>query len=153
MKKLYTSTILAFCLFAGLSSITHAEPAKETPATQAELTAVKEWRLSQLGDQAAVKDTSVTLVFAEEGQVSGSGGVNRFGGKCELKADGQVTIQNIFSTRMAALDEDVMKQETQYFQLLGKAKRALLSDGKLVIESTDKDDKPIKLVFVAVKKE
>lgn len=153
MKKLYTRTILAFCLFAGLSSVTHAEPVKETPATQAELTVVKEWRLSQLGDQAAVKDTSVTLVFAEEGQVSGSGGVNRFGGKCELKADGQITIQNIFSTRMAALDEDVMKQETQYFQLLGKAKRALLSDGKLVIESTDKDDKPIKLVFVAVKKE
>jgi heat shock protein HslJ len=54
---------------------------------------------------------------------------------------------------MAALDEDVMKQETQYFQLLGKAKRALLSEGKLVIECTDKDDKPIKLVFVAVKKD
>jgi heat shock protein HslJ len=153
MKKLYTRTILAFCLFAGLSSITHAEPAKETPATQAELTAVKEWRLSQLGDQAAVKDTSVTLVFAEEGQVTGSGGVNRFGGKCELKADGQITIQNIFATEKAALDENVMKQESQFFQLLAMSKRALLSEGNLVIECADKDEKPIKLVFVAVKKD
>lgn len=153
MKNLHSSLILAFFILAGLSSVTHAEPAKETPATQAELTAVKEWRLSQLGDQAAVKETSVTLVFAEEGQVSGSGGVNRFGGKCELKADGQITMQNIFATQMAALDENVMKQETRYFQLLGKAKRALLSKGNLVLECMDNDDKPVKLVFVAVKKD
>jgi heat shock protein HslJ len=149
MKKLYTRTILAFCLFAGLSSITHAEPAKETPATQADLTAVKEWQLSQLGDQAVAADAGVTLVFGEEGKLSGSGGVNRFGGKYELKADGQVTIQNIFSTRMAALDKDVMNRETQFFQLLGKAKRAVLSEGKLVIEC--EGEKTIKLVFVTVK--
>jgi heat shock protein HslJ len=153
MKNLYARTIIAFCLFASLSSITHAEPVKETPATQAELAAVKEWRLSQIGDQAAAKDTSVTLVFGKDDQVSGSGGVNRFGGKCELKADGQITIQNIFATRMAALDENTMKQETQYFQLLAKAKRALLSNGNLVLECTDKDDKPIKLVFVNATKE
>lgn len=151
MKKLYTRSILAFCLFACLSSITHAEPAKETPATQAELSAAKEWQLTQLGDQAVAADAGVTVVFAEEGKLSGSGGVNRFGGKYELKADGQITIQNIFSTRMAALDEDVMNRETQFFQLLGKSKRAVLSEGNLVIECTDKDDKPIKLVFVAVK--
>ncbi len=153
MKQLYTRSILAFCIFAGLSSITHAEPAKETPAVQADLTAVKEWRLSQLGDKAVAADAGVTLILGEKGEVSGSGGVNHYGGKFELKADGQITIQNIFSTRKAALDEDLMKQETQFFQLLGKAKRALLSDGKLVIESTDKDDKQIKLVFVAVKKD
>ncbi len=153
MKQLYTRSILAFCIFAGLSSITHAEPAKETPATQAELIAVKEWRLSQLGDQAVAADAGVTLILGEKGEVSGSGGVNRYGGQYELKADGQITIQNIFSTKMAALDEDAMKQEGQFFQLLGKAKRAILSDGKLVIECADKDDKPIKLVFVAVKKE
>lgn len=153
MKHLYTRSILAFCIFTGLSSMTHAEPAKETPAVLADLTAAKEWRLSQLGDQAVAAATGVTLVFGEEGKLSGSGGVNRFGGECELKADGQITIKNIFSTQMAALDEDLMKQESQFFKLLGKSKRALLSDGKLVIECTDKDDKPIKLVFVAVKKE
>lgn len=149
MKKLYNLTILAFCLFVGLSCITHAEPAKEAPATQADLTAVKEWRLTQLGAQAVAADAGVTLVFGEEGKLSGSGGVNRFGGKYELKADGQVTIQNIFSTRKAALDEDVMNRETQFFQLLGKAKRAVLSDGKLVIEC--EGEKPIKLVFAADK--
>jgi heat shock protein HslJ len=149
MKQLYTHAILVCCLFAGLSSITLAEPSKETPATQAELSAVKEWRLTQLGDQAVAADAGVTLVFGEEGKLSGSGGVNRFGGKYELKADGQVTIQNIFSTRMAAVDKDVMNRETQFFQLLGKAKRAVLSDGKLVIEC--EGEKPIKLVFAAVK--
>ena len=151
MKKLYTRSILAFCIFAGLSSITHAEPVKETPAAQADLIAAKEWRLTQLGDQAVAADAGVTLVFGEEGKLSGSGGVNRFGGKYELGADGQITIKNIFSTKMAALDEDVMKRESQFFQLLGKAKRAVLSDGKLVIEC--EGEKQINLVFVAGKKE
>ncbi|MES2981859.1 MAG: META domain-containing protein [Verrucomicrobiota bacterium] len=153
MKQLHTRFILAFCIFAGLSSITHAEPVKETPATQADLAAVKEWRLTQIGDEAIAADAGVTLVFTEDSKLSGSGGVNRFGGKCELKADGQITIQNIFSTQMAALDENVMKREGQYFQLLGKAKRALLINGNLILECTDKDNKPIKLVFVAVKKD
>ncbi len=153
MKKLYTRAILAFCIFAGLSSITHADPAKETPATQAELTAVKEWRLSQIGSQAALKDPSVTTVFSEEGKVSGSGGVNRYGGKYQFKVDGEITIQNIFSTKKGSSDENVMNQESQFFRLLGAAKRTLISDGNLVLECVDKDDKPIKLVFVAVKKE
>jgi len=153
MKKLYTRTILAFCLLAGLSSITHAEEVKETPAAVADLTAVKEWSLSHLGDEAVAEDAGKTLVFDDKGGISGSGGVNRYGGKYKLKADGQITIQNIFSTKMAALDQDVMKQETQYFQLLGKAKRALLSNENLAIECVDKDDKPIKLVFVPAKKE
>lgn len=153
MKKLHTRFILALCAFACLSSIIHAEPAKETPAAQADLTAVKEWRLSQIGDEAIVKDSGVTLVFGENGQLTGSGGVNRYGGKYELKADGQITIQNIFSTKMAALDEDLMKQENLFFQLIGKAKRALLSEGNLVIECADKDDKQIRLYFAAVKNE
>lgn len=153
MKHLFTRSILAFCIFAGLSSITHADEVKETPAAVADLTAEKGWTLSHLGDAAVVADAGITIVFNDNGQVSGSGGVNRYGGKYESKADGQVTIGNIFSTKMAALDDDVMKQEDQFFQLLGKAKRALLSEGNLVLECLDKDDKPIRLVFVAAHKE
>lgn len=153
MKNLHTPFLLACCLFAGLSSLTHADPVKETPATQADLTAVKEWRLTQIGDEAVAADAGVTLVFSADGKLSGSGGVNRFGGTYELKAEGQITIQNIFSTKMAALDEVVMNRENRFFQLLHTAKRAILSNGNLVIESTDKDDKVIKLEFVAVKKE
>lgn len=151
MKKIYTHSILAFCIFASLSSITHAEPVKETPAVLADLTAAKEWSLTKLGDKAVAEGAGVTLIIGVKDQVSGSGGVNRYGGQYELKADGQITIKNIFATQMAALDEDLMKQESQFFQLLGKAKRALLSDGKLVIEC--EGEKQIKLVFVAVKKE
>lgn len=71
-------SILALCLFAGLSYIKHAEPPRETPATQADLTAVTEWQLSQLGDQTCASDARVTLVFGKEGMLSGSGGVKRF---------------------------------------------------------------------------
>ena len=132
--------------------MTHAEPAKETPAVLADLTAAKEWRLSQLGDQAVAAATGVTLVFGEEGKLSGSGGVNRFGGVYESKADGQISIKNIFATEMAALDEDIMNLETRYFQLLAKAKSAQMSDGNLVIECEDKDGKSIKLLFAPLMK-
>jgi heat shock protein HslJ len=143
--------LTALFIFAGLSAVTHAEEVKETPATQADLTAVKEWRLSQVGDQAIIEGSSVTLVFGEKDEVSGSGGVNHYGGKYESKADGQITLQNIFSSQRAALDENLMNQESQFLRLLGNAKRALLSEGSLVLECDDKDDKKIRLVFVAVK--
>lgn len=153
MKNSYILSILACCIFAGLSSITHAEPVKETPVVLADLTTTKEWRLSQFADQAVAAGAGVTLIFGEEGKLSGSGGVNRYGGQFELKADGQITIQNIFSTKMASLDADVMKLENQFFQQLAKAKRAVLSDAKLVIECEDTDKKQVRLVFVAGKKE
>lgn len=153
MKQLYTRSILAFCLFAGLSSITHAEPVKETPAAVADLTAVKEWSLSHLGDEAVAEGAGITLLFNDKGEVSGSGGVNHYGGKYKSKADGQITIENIFSTQRAALDETRMNQEILFLGLLPTAKRALLSDGNLVLECVGKDDKQIKLVFVPAKKE
>lgn len=153
MKKIYTRTILAFCLFAGLSSTTLAGPPKGPPATQADLIAVKEWRLSHLGDKAVAADAGITLVFNDKGQMSGSGGVNSYGSEYEIKADGQMTVKNIFATEKAALDEDAMKQESQFFQLLGTAKRAILSAEFLVIECEDKDKKLIRLYFAAAKKE
>ncbi len=153
MKKLYIPAILACCIFAGLSTITQAEPVKAAPAVQADLIAVKEWKLTQIGDQVLGKKlTGVSILFAEEGKLSGSGGVNRFGGVYESKADGQISIKNIFATEMAALDEDIMNLETRYFQLLAKAKSAQMSDGNLVIECEDKDGKSIKLLFAPLMK-
>ncbi len=132
--------------------MTHAEEVKETPATQADLTAVKEWRLSHIGEQAVAEGAGVTLAFGDKDEASGSGGVNRFGGKYESKADGQITLKNIFSTRKAALDQNLMNQESQFLRLLENAKRAMLSEGNLVLECDDKDDKKIRLVFVAIQK-
>ena len=51
---------------------------------------------------------------------------------------------------MAALNEDVMNREYQFFQLLGKAKRALFSDAELAIEC--QGEKSIKLVFTPLMK-
>lgn len=153
MKKLYTRTILAFFLFAGLSATTHAGPPKGPPATQADLIAVKEWRLSNLGDKAVAADAGITIAFNDKGQISGSGGVNSYGGEYEIKAEGQMTVKNIFATEKAALDQDAMKQESQFFQLIGTAKRAIISAEFLVLECTDKDNKLIRLYFAAVKKE
>lgn len=145
--------LAALCIFAGLSAITDAEELKETPAAQADLTAAKEWRLSQLGDQEIAEGAGLTLVFGDKGEISGSGGANRYGGKYESKADGQITLKNIFSTKRAALDETRMNQESLFFFLLGNAKRALLSEKKLILECEDKDEKPVRLVFVSVQKE
>lgn len=125
---------------------------KESPATQAALTAAHQWRLVSLGDQEVPEAAGVTLTFDDKDQFSGSGGVNSFGGEYESKAGGRITFGLMSATEIGALDPKLAKLESDYFRLLAKAKRALISDEKLVLECQDKDEKQVRLVFVAVQK-
>lgn len=146
------SSILAFCLLVGMSSVTLAEPAKDTPATHAHLTAAKAWRLTQLGDK-PVENEGITIIFSDKSNVSGSGGVNSYHGDYDLTAEGQITFKKIIQTMRAIPDKEAMEREERFFRLLGKSKRANLSNETLVIECEDEEKKITKLVFVADKKE
>lgn len=98
------------------------EPAaRDFQKTEWTLTAFEE--TSGEGDMASVSatpvldSTSVTLTI-DEGQFSGSGGCNRYGGKVEI-TDNKLKFGPAFSTRKLC-GEEVMNQERRFLETLSK---------------------------------
>lgn len=80
------------------------------------------WTLTELvvdGQEQALSATHpATLQFgARDGQVSGSGGCNTFGGSYSLRGN-QVQFGSLRSTLIGCLDSVVSGQESHYFQVL-----------------------------------
>lgn len=93
------------------------------------------WELASVDGAAAVTDVKVTAVF-KDGQVSGTGGCNSYGGKYEVSGD-RIQISEIVSTLMACSGEGVMDQEASFLGNLEKAESFKLSEGKLEIVTSD----------------
>ena len=74
------------------------------------------WTLSSLDP----KDFAITLAFSG-GNISGSGGVNSYGGSYEAKADGSISLGPISMTEMAG-PETAMRAESAFFTLFGQTK-------------------------------
>jgi len=78
-----------------------------------------DWQATEIGGQAALSDAEaadVTAVFAA-GELSGSGGVNRYTATYETTADGAITISAAAATLMAG-PPAAMEQEQAYFAAL-----------------------------------
>jgi len=95
-----------------------------------------QWKLVSFGEPGAetpvVEGSSITLEFDEKGQVGGSGGCNSYGAKYETQGD-TLAIQEITSTLMACVDEQVMEQEQQYFNALQNAASFEITGDSLTI--------------------
>ena len=74
------------------------------------------WTISSIDP----KDVNITLNFSG-GKVSGSGGVNSYGGSYEAKTDGSFSVGSISMTEMAGT-ELAMRAEAAFFRLLSQAK-------------------------------
>ena len=96
----------------------------ETPETQTDLVNTY-WRLVSYGETGSetqvAEGTDVTLQFEDDGQAGGSGGCNTFGAQYEIKAGGGISITDVVSTLMACTNENLMDQESQYFDALQSA--------------------------------
>jgi heat shock protein HslJ len=64
----------------------------------------------------AVKDSQATIIFNDDGTLSGNSGCNSFGGEYKVEG-GQVTFNRLVSTLMACSDP-LMSQEGAVFQVL-----------------------------------
>lgn len=73
--------------------------------------------------------TELTLL---DGEVTGTGGVNRFTGTYEATDDGALTFGPIASTKMAGSDE-AMAQESEFFAALEATEHFGFNDGNLVL--------------------
>jgi heat shock protein HslJ len=98
--------------------------------TSANLTGTS-WTLTSWGSggaqNPAAPGVETSLVFGNDGQVSGNLGCNRFGGTYSV-TNGKITFGNLMSTLMAC-QEPQMSQETHAFQVLrGTASYTLKGD-------------------------
>jgi heat shock protein HslJ len=102
-----------------------------------------EWTISSLDP----KDLTITLNIAG-GKLSGSGGVNSYGGNCEAKKNGSLTIEELSSTLMEG-PEPAMRAEAAYFKLLGDARSYKIKGDTLTLYDANGNES---LIFVRVKK-
>jgi heat shock protein HslJ len=88
------------------------------------LLAGSEWGYAAGGD--------ISVQFGD-GQVSGSGGCNRFAGSYTQDGD-RLKFGTLAATQMACTDEAVMQTEQQFFQMLNAVRTADATHAKLVLK-------------------
>ena len=92
----------------------------EEPAAQA-FDPAGAWRLAMFAGEPVAEPSRITLVLAEDGQLSGFGGCNRYFSSYETGEGGTLSISRLGATRMAC-DGDVMQLEQDYFAALEGAR-------------------------------
>jgi len=97
-----------------------------------------EWVLTHFSrSEPAPESGSLTIVF-EDGNVSGSGGCNRYFAEVSEASPGEIATGGIVSTMMACPD-DVMQFEDRYLKAVGQIAGYSFLAGKLVLAYGDGD--------------
>jgi heat shock protein HslJ/membrane-bound inhibitor of C-type lysozyme len=98
-----------------------------------------EWRVQSLGGAKLVDGSTVSLMFAADGSLSGQAGCNRFNSRFQLSGEG-LTIMPPAATRMAC-PPPLMAQEGRFFSLLGAVQRFDIgADGALLLRTAAGQD-------------
>jgi len=111
-------------VLASIALIGCAPGRSELEGTQWRLT---EWTLSSLEP----RQFEITAKFAD-GQVSGHGGVNAYGGPFKLGSDHAFAVGPLVSTEMAG-PEPAMRAEGAYLTLLGQARSYRVDASRLTL--------------------
>lgn len=94
------------------------------------------WVLSEVGGVEPVEGAAVTLRFADDGTVSGSGGCNRFSGTYEADP-GKLTIGESLGSTMMACADDVMAVEAAVLAALPKATGFQVEEDRLTLKDSE----------------
>lgn len=95
-----------------------------------------EWRVESIGGEPLVEQSSVTLVFTEEGRIAGSGSCNRYNAAFTLTGE-SLTFGQVAATMMACAP-GLMEQEQRYFGVLSSVTGfALAPDGALNLTAAE----------------
>lgn len=81
---------------------------------------------------------SITAAFAD-GQISGRSAVNHYSGSYAASNDGSFSVGPLTQTLMAS-DENSMRAETLYIQLLAQARRYRIAQGQLILANASQQD-------------
>ena len=88
------------------------------------------------GFESAWGDEPVTAAFADDGTLSGSAGCNSYNTSWEAD-DGSIEMGPAASTKMMCADEQIMKQEARYLELLDLAETYRVDAGTLEMFDAD----------------
>jgi heat shock protein HslJ len=140
------------------AAVTDAAPQPTTTAPEgvpAPELAGTSWRVTDYSQGTGIITnvwlTEVTIAFAGDGTVSGSGGCNEYQGTWEAEGtydefvegvpdanDGQVmTLTDLIWTEVACEDERIMEQQEEFFALLQRAGRWVIRYGNFNLRSSD----------------
>jgi heat shock protein HslJ len=100
------------------------------------------WTISSINPA----DVTITAKF-EDGQITGNGGVNTYGGPCRLGPGDAFSAGPIAATEMAG-PEPAMRAEAAYLTLLGQARFYSLTQGTLTLYDEGGNES---LIFEATK--
>ena len=90
------------------------------------------WVAEYIDDAGVIDDAQSTVVFGNDGRVTGRGGCNSYGGTVEIKG-AQIIMSQIASTKMAC-PPAVMDQETRFMAALQATRTYRMDEGnKLVL--------------------
>lgn len=118
--------------------------ATSTPSEASAQLAGTSWVLESMGDQQAADDTSATLQFSEDGEVSGSGGCNNYSG--EFTTDGETLKVGELAVTLMACEGPVGDQESAFHNALAQARHFTVDEDTLML--SDEDGREL-LVFAA----
>lgn len=95
-----------------------ASLAMETNQSSATLSG-SAWQVTSIAGQTPLEGHPITLQFDTEGNVSGNGSCNTFGGTCTI--EGKTTKFGPLRSTRRACEPDVMQQEHRFLAMLGSA--------------------------------
>ena len=116
---------------------TALSPTTTPPTAPAPSLAGTAWTLLSYGppgsEMPVVSSAQTTLAFEANGQVSGSGGCNSYGGSYQVTGD-SLSFSQLISTKMACANPNLNRQEQQFFDALQSASTFSVSGNQLTIQ-------------------
>ncbi|MCC5786290.1 MAG: META domain-containing protein [Phycisphaerales bacterium] len=146
MLSLTTAALVAGCACSRCESETgaaaatterslHAAPEHTPMAESRGALRAGSWTISSLPGADLTRATNLpTLVIDEEGEASGTSGVNTFNATIETDASGAIRFAELIYTEMAG-SQEAMAIESVFFRALASADGASRRDGRLELTS------------------
>ncbi len=142
MKRLITGVILITSLLLSVSCANSTPPNQEPSVPTVPTLENTTWVLQSYGQPGNLKtvltgadvtwkSTEITAVFGASGRVTGSSGVNTYGGTYEL-LDNKLSITGITLTTLGG-PQPLVDQETEFLKLLRAAESYQIKDSQLQI--------------------
>lgn len=126
--------ILAACTNpAEVAATPTPEMSTSGPNETAEMTIVGEWIVISLNDTQVATSVVPTVMFTEEGVVSGEAGCNTFGGTYTTDESNGIVLSDVTTTLMACDDEAIMSQETALLEGMQQTTLYLLEGNTLTL--------------------
>ncbi len=85
-------------------------------------------------------DIKTNLNFGEKNRMSGNAGCNRYSTTYKIEKKGNINFQPTISTKMACSDENLMKQENTFFNLIDKVTKYTYKGNYLIFFDESKQN-------------